>query len=246
MISSPVKLNRNDHIKFNFKGKVCTGSILHSSKVKTYIFKHENKSNDGYITVVSGKTQSMRLEIISVDEIDEEYQDLVSKLTSVKKGDVVKVKGDNCFVGYLENITAKGYTITNHKDSYVYPFEFLIEQGPTVSEKAMPLDQWFVKSGHSKEMHHDGGACQKQTFYFNNKKVFVVTENAWSGPADIQNIAQVRDLDASDAFKQDSLESFKIAGVSKECMFFADSADCVGQWLAKRKLVSLKDQFKPL
>ena len=242
----PVNLKRNQNIKFVLKGKPCFGTVLHSTKSKTTIYHHEGTASKGYVATLISKTPQLTVEEVTESAINPKHRDIVKKITSIKKGDLVKVwdKELGDFVGKLDSITTKGYTISNANRSYIFPFSYMIEKTDSlVEEKPMPLDNWTAKKGRSNIEYHDGGACQMWILYHDNKKVLEVTEDAWSGPYDFRNIALVGDKQAHDALTSDAKKSFEIAGIPESRHFYAESADCIGQWLLKRELVSLKDNF---
>lgn len=245
MPTTKTALKRTDNVRFTYKGKLRTGTVLHTTPSKTVLFLHGEEPPAHRVATLEVRN-SLNLERITRADISKEQLKLADALTEVKKGDLVKLVDEELgtYVGLLDAIKVNGYSVSGLDNAYVFPFCYQIEKTePLVKSKTMPLDKWTAKYGKSSTQHHDGGYCQKHTVFYEGKKVIEITEDAWGGECSCKEFGQVGGKDATEAFLEDAKASFIIEELPEKIHFFASAPDCIAEWLTKRELITLKDHF---
>lgn len=244
MVNSQLK--RSDHIEFNFKGQMCTGTVLHATKTKVFVYIHmvEPSKEKGTIRFFIINAAKFTCKKVDLSKVNAKHHPLINQIFSVKKGDLVKVYDDEIgyFYGHLKQLTQEGYTIQGLDSTCTFSFGYSIESvNSCVDDDPMPLDRWSAVESSSAVIHDSGGKCKKITFFYDEKKVLIVEEDPMNADYSESNLQDIDGLTAHEALLKDASASFKVAKVSPQNDYYKNSALILGEWLAKRKLVSLFD-----
>ncbi|MFS1430192.1 hypothetical protein LMH73_024535, partial [Vibrio splendidus] len=147
----------------------------------------------------------------------------------------VSVNDNNkTIVGRLVNITADGYEVLSGRDKYSFDFWAdikLATPSQLVFDKDCPLADWDATIKFNNVVHHDGGYCKQITFLYKGKKAFVSDEDEVSNYDIGKSLIKVDGKDAPIALLESAKKAFIASGVKDKYMFFAESHECIGEYL---------------